>query len=737
MKMNLCEPTHFHQAGETRDRTDAAEPRLRSALLAAYRDLSTLRYDHPLVLVEGDPGGAFVRSLSDLVDEVLREIAPRGAAGERLRQHVLQLEARVRALVAQGARGSLRELWDLAGEELLCEGDEAPVALLEEDLLRAREALSAGGRVADCDDEMPYELLKHAWTTIRGERTRAPLEEIGELVAKLTDILTVDDLKSAEARSPQRLKASVGARYDDAFDFEAWSRLLEQGPQPAALPESRRRRIRSARSVLASQRFFALPGAEPRGADRPAPHSFVFDGCAGAIDAYRERTAEMVELVKAIAIAELEIGNGYREPEHDAFFAHFDETSLEPDELAQFPPYLVCLRAKECTARENARILELLSSGLPIKVLVQTGDLMPESSLGDGRLALGAGSARLASMAVALDDTYVLQSASSSLYQLKDRIREAITHPGPALVSVFTGSAEKAPDLPGYLRSAIATQSRAFPSFSFDPRAGDDWATRFRIEDNPQPEIDWPLERLEYEDEDLQRISQDVAFTFVDFAAADRRYARHLSRVPRSDWHADMVEVGEYLGLCEEDARGKVPYVLMVDEGDVLQRLVVDRALIRSARRCAEAWRRLQELCGIRDSRARQLLEQERAAWEREREVQAAPAEVAEPAEPGEAPLAEAGAASPPDEEVVPDSDEPYIETPRCTTCDECTQRNPRMFAYDENKQAYIVDPDAGTFRDLVEAAESCQVAIIHPGVPRNPQEPGLAELVERAAAFR
>jgi hypothetical protein len=59
------------------------------------------------------------------------------------------------------------------------------------------------------------------------------------------------------------------------------------------------------------------------------------------------------------------------------------------------------------------------------------------------------------------------------------------------------------------------------------------------------------------------------------------------------------------------------------------------------------------------------------------------------------------------------------------------------MFAYNENKQAYIVDPDAGTFKDLVEAAEGCQVAIIHPGKPRNPDEPGLDELMRRAEAFR
>jgi hypothetical protein len=59
------------------------------------------------------------------------------------------------------------------------------------------------------------------------------------------------------------------------------------------------------------------------------------------------------------------------------------------------------------------------------------------------------------------------------------------------------------------------------------------------------------------------------------------------------------------------------------------------------------------------------------------------------------------------------------------------------MFAYNENKQAYIKDADAGTFRELVEAAESCQVAVIHPGKPRNADEPGLEELIERAKEFQ
>ena len=54
------------------------------------------------------------------------------------------------------------------------------------------------------------------------------------------------------------------------------------------------------------------------------------------------------------------------------------------------------------------------------------------------------------------------------------------------------------------------------------------------------------------------------------------------------------------------------------------------------------------------------------------------------------------------------------------------------MFAYDANKQAHIADINAGTYRELVEAAESSQVSIIHPGKPRNPNEPGIAELLGR-----
>jgi ferredoxin len=71
-----------------------------------------------------------------------------------------------------------------------------------------------------------------------------------------------------------------------------------------------------------------------------------------------------------------------------------------------------------------------------------------------------------------------------------------------------------------------------------------------------------------------------------------------------------------------------------------------------------------------------------------------------------------------------------------CTTCNDCTNLNPRLFRYNENKQATIADATAGTFEDLVRAAEKCPARCIHPGKPRADDPTGTDELIARAAPF-
>jgi ferredoxin len=517
------------------------------------------------------------------------------------------------------------------------------------------------------------------------------------------------------------------------------SKLLSHGGPRGGLSERRRKRIWQSLAALRAQRFF--PGDEPA-ADATC-HGFEFATAGAALAAFRERLPQLAGLIRALQVAELEVAGEYAEDTHDALFAAFGTHSVTPLDLEFFPDYLVCLEAG--APGTQGSLAEALSCGVPLRMVVPVVDVLEESGLGQGQFAFGMRATQLASAAMSLDDVFVLQTPASNLLQLRECVQRGLRHAGPALFSIYAP-----PDggtLPAYLQAAAALQSRAFPAFSYDPGAGTDPGSRFSLENNPQPEFDWPVERLQYADQDLQSVGEEVAFTFVDFALCDSRYADHFEPAPRAAWGEGMLTAQDWLARPQRDPIPGVPYVLAADEADLLSRLVVDERLMRAALRTREAWHRLQGLAGIHDARAERLLARERQAWEEahQRELAAAaatapPAAAASAAVPAAAPPAAATAptAAPAAvaDEPARNPDEPYIDTIRCSTCNECTQLNPRMFAYNENKQAYIADLKAGTYRQLVEAAESCQVSVIHPGKPWDPGEPGLEELVERAKPF-
>lgn len=251
--------------------------------------------------------------------------------------------------------------------------------------------------------------------------------------------------------------------------------------------------------------------------------------------------------------------------------------------------------------------------------------------------------------------------------------------------------------------------------------------------------------------------------------------------------HEALLPLSEYLALPQESRARVVPYLRMLDAEGVQRRVACARRVVDSSERHLSGWRALQELAGIGNSiidarvaeTTAQLAAQKeqeaaalRAQYEQRLEQQlkelaeammrrlaagllnrasevssappaapaAAPGAARSQAAPAAAPVASpAGGPAPEpeeEEEDVAPLDDPYIDTPLCTSCNECTNLNGKLFAYNENKQALIKDINAGTYRELVIAAEKCPVRIIHPGKPRDPNEPELEALVARAKAF-
>ena len=260
---------------------------------------------------------------------------------------------------------------------------------MQKSLSRLRAALKIDGEVIDCDKAMPFRLFQHAWQVLQDQKAQKFRADINKLIMKLSDILSAEFGHSKEGMSAERLQASIGSAHRDAFDFAAMSRMLTAASVNVPMPESRRQRVRGLLATLRTQRFFPPATESDKWIGVAEPYSFMFETCADAVAAYRERLPKMTELAKAMAIAKLETDGEYSEARHDAFFAEFGDNGLDPDDIAAFPDYLICLRAADFRAAETDLILRAFVAGMPAKLVVQTDDLLEQSPIGDDYLIAG------------------------------------------------------------------------------------------------------------------------------------------------------------------------------------------------------------------------------------------------------------------------------------------------------------------------------------------------------------
>jgi pyruvate-ferredoxin/flavodoxin oxidoreductase len=342
----------------------------------------------------------------------------------------------------------------------------------------------------------------------------------------------------------------------------------------------------------------------------------------------------------------------------------------------------------------------------------------------------------------------------------------------------------------------LALESRAYPFLVYDPDAGGTLSECLNLDGNPSPEDDWPTYELKYMDDEGQEQSMELPLTIADWAATEARFKKHFKKLPADASDDEIIPFHGYLALPKEERDGRHPFIYAIDAERHLQRLSVSEEMVELAEERLLLWSQLREIAGLKVSdEARSIVEAEleqefekkadalRAEYEakladlkaRYPQIVArrlaegllragngkrtvadilAEAEAMPGLQPpgfeipdfGSAPAAapaatavEAPAAPAVEEEEEEEEGlvmEPLIETARCTSCNECTNLNRKMFAYNEKKQAYIKDPRAGTFRELVLAAERCPVRIIHPGTPLNPKEKDLEKWIKRAEPF-
>lgn len=235
--------------------------------------------------------------------------------------------------------------------------------------------------------------------------------------------------------------------------------------------------------------------------------------------------------------------------------------------------------------------------------------------------------------------------------------------------------------------------------------------------------------------------------TFADFAMTEARFRKHFRMAPPDSWHEDMLPLAEFIALDEAEREGKYPFIWSVDKRQHLTRLLVDQTMVASSEERRDFWIMLKAIAGAvpGEPAAPQDLE-EKTRKDVVGRIARGLMKLAQDgtADPGSGSTdllgdIEAVAADPQEGASNSASNDymaPWIDTEECTSCDECTNLNPAIFAYNDAKKAYIKDPLGGPYRDLVKAAEKCTAQVIHPGLPSDPGEKDIQKWIDRGSKF-
>jgi pyruvate-ferredoxin/flavodoxin oxidoreductase len=468
-----------------------------------------------------------------------------------------------------------------------------------------------------------------------------------------------------------------------------------------------------------------------------ANHLFQ-DSASMAMGVFEAHMTKMARGFAAIRKAELELDGAYRPVEHDAEFQLFGWQDFSDAELKLCPPVVVVGGDGAMYDIGFQNLSRAIMSGKPLKIVVLDtqvysntgGQACTSGFLGQisdmatfGARTQGKQEVRkeLGLIALAHRTTYVAQCTIGHTSHMIESFIEGLVSHRPAVFNCFTSCQPEhgIGDDMGAAQAKLAVESRAYPLFRYDPDRGATVAECLELSGNPALAEDWPSYTVQHREGGVER-TLELAMTFADYAATEKRFRKHFRTLPKDTWHDDMLPLAEYLALDEDARAGKFPFIWSLASGGVLMRLHVDEMMVASCEDRRQFWTMLRSLAHAEKVSA----EPPEALVERvRREVVATLSSnlmtlAGAGAEPGAATLDDA---QPPQTAVEgPGAGyvAPWIESEACTACDECTRLNPDMFAYGADGKAYLKDPKAGPYEDLVKAAERCTARVIHPGLP-------------------
>lgn len=641
--------------------------------------------------------------------------------------------------------------------------------------------LSGDGACLGCGEKTAIHLFTGAATALMQPRVKKHLSEIDDLINRLETHIRLKLAEGMDLSNVTAVNEAVESHKDSDLTLSDLSATLMSSDQPVdqkwlqwttqlleklrhlkwLYTDGKTSQGRATMGIINSTGCTSVWGSTFPFNPYPFPwtsHLFQ-DSPSVALGIFEGHMAKMTEGFKVIRQAKLELEGKYSPEQHDEFFTYFGWKSFSDEEWLLCPPVVSIGGDGAMYDIGFQNLSRVLASGVPVKILVldtqvysntggqactsgfvgQVADMSPYGKAWKGKTEIRK---EMAIIGMAHRTSFVLQSSVGNITHMLEGYIDGLNSRRPALFNIYTtcqpehGVADDA----ATAQAKLSLDSRAYPLFRYNPDDGTTFEECCDLEGNPAIDDDWTRYKLAYVDESGKEGTLEVPVTFAEFAFSEGRFRKHFRKVPQDAWNDDMLQLHEFLELDEDDRDGIYPYIWAVDGKNRLMRVLVAQEIVKSCEERLAFWHQLKSLAGVSNvvdvqaiadkakAEMAQKLSSSLLALANNGDISAL-SDMAMPCAGGNG--AAAGGAAPGDYEAV------WIETPECTACDECTDLNPKIFAYNDDKLAIVVDPKGGLYKDIVKAAEKCTAGCLHPGTPWNPNEKDLDKLVKRAEKYQ
>ena len=655
-----------------------------------------------------------------------------------------------------------------------------------ETLLLDKEAYlafsSGDGACLGCAEKTILHLFTGTVEALMQPRVARQIERLNDLVARLERHIQVKLVEGIDVADPAAMAHVVREVGEQDLTLAGLAERLEASRGGEPIDREWLERTTQLVSRLKDLRWKYVEGTAGRGRSKMGminstgctsvwgstypfnPYPFPWanhlfqDSPSMAMGIFEGHMAKMADGFRAIRTAEMELAGAYDPLVHEEELAYFDWHQFSDEEWELCPPVVAVGGDGAMYDIGFQNLSRLMASGKPIKVLVVDtqvysntgGQACTSGFIGQisdmaqfGKVWKGKPEPRkeIGLIGMAHRTTFVLQSTIAYPKHMIEGFIRGLQARRPALFNLYSSCQPEhgIGDDMSNRQGKLVVESRAYPLFRYDPDAGKTPEECFDLEGNPAVDQIWPTYSLKYLKGTRER-EMEVPMTFADFAVTEARFRKHYRMAPPDTWNDQMVPLHEFLELAVDDRADRFPFIWSVDKKNQLTRVLVSRTLVESCEERRDFWILLKALAGVRPPEASPEDVEARVRQEVVTRIAGGLMQLAggEGAEGIALALDGAAAAAPAAAASVPAGDAvaPWLETEQCTSCDECTRLNPKMFAYNDNKKAYIKDAGAGPYSDLVKAAERCTARVIHPGLPRDRSFKDAEKWVRRGEKF-